>query len=1782
MYTSRHRIACSNFLLSTFLFQTFNPLITLATNGPTSPQSSSFAPAGDTEMVDLFSGDLQYNIDLLDIEGYPINLSYSSSNVGMEAPAAWVGFGWSLNPGSIKRGLNGVPDDFSGDIISTKTAMKDNEIFRVQFAPDGEFLGQSFLSLGSSVAVKYDNFRGIGFEYSTSIGSGVNISEFKGATEGPLSEGMKLNYGVGINYDSHSGAGLSYSLKLKGKEDRFTLGVSGGLNGYDGLSNISFDGGYKMNLGNHFRNRSVRNSLNKISNLSTGTTLLNTSFPTTSVGVSPEMEQLSVYLNFTTGINLLANDIQGQFAGNYFKNGIKDDGISELPAFGYFYVERGKVPKAKLDFSREKEGQISDEMKNLHLSKYDYDNYFVSGHGVSGNFRAHRTDFGVVGDPNSTSVSNSTSLGTELSVGEKFKLGVNVSVATGESKNERFNPFSSVGEFSYRPRDNENALYEHVYFRSMDEFHVNNTSTNFNSDISGSNFPNVLMNDYPIMLGNSSSGLNATIVDYSGAVTTGVNTYDYSNRAFNARNKLFIPITGEQRNVLNQTYDTLPASKYFFWNASLQEVQSANGLYNQSVVNGNRKSHHFSAIEVINEQGNRYVYGIPVYNKVSKSFTFNAGFIGNSESVGPQNNMVEYNPSGSTITESVADKSVDEFFQVETVPAYAESYLLTEVYSPDYIDRTQNGLTRDDFGSAYKFSYALVEEDYKWRAPYETNQASYEAGIENVRRDDRAFVKYGEKEIWYLSKIESKNFIALFVLASREDDKPVNGENGGINSSSNASKRLVRIELYNKYDFQLNGTSATPIKTVHFKYDYSLCPGVPDNTGTGLNLNNYYFNTTNHGGKLTLREVYFTYGKSGRSSDEGYKFEYNINNPSYSSGSTDHWGQFANGGSTAWKIFPYTSQNESDANEWASSWLLTRIMQPGGGSIEIEYEADRYRYVQDKESMILYNIIGSGTSAEIDDGVIGGDAPLYGAWPLNKVFNYMYFELPDGVSAPEDMNKYFQGISDLYYKFRVQLKNGQYEYVRGYAEIASWGLCTETGMVSERYGYVKLKNGDAGTIDLNNSHIISVAAWEFITNRALELVFPATFSTTASPIPDVLTQLADYIGQMQSMIIGPYVYLKNYGWAKEFDTESSKIRINWPHDKLGGGARVKRITKSDNWGTMTSGSSLNYVFEYDYVTENGESSGVASTEPGFAGEEIPFRMPVPDDPGKKMLAPNVPTFKEAPFGESLLPAPGVGYSRVVKRIVPDLGFANDINNQGIGTIVNEFYTAKDFPTVFKRTKLSLIINRMPTIPAFYIDIRTFRMFVTQGFTVKSNNMHGVAKAVWNYGQNLDKPLTGVEYKYKLDGPNNLDPLESFADGLSNRATTLIYGASSESTCGTDVDLVIDANKFVSETNINRPSVDMHFIGPPLFVLPSGSYAYSKTETEIQTASITKAIFQRGILDSVISYDQGARVISHQVAHDWKSGSALIVSETNEHNERFYNTSYPAHWAYVGKGFGYENVLARTKVSSFLGSGQYSCTLTDCPSDMSKIFYVGDEIIFAKGATKIHAWVAEVDNSVVRLVDKGGFWVNESLTGGATASITVIRPVRKNQFNDPILSILSEGKPDILNSSGDPDLYTNIISSQAVEYEIGGNYLCDREESSNRFLKGITGRWFPKRDWVYYTERDGTDFLGYFNSYSTFWQYNSSSKMYEMFPNEWTWRMLNYERSAWGNQISTLNALGRFSSMQYGYARSVAEMVVDNAKPNQILFESFDSRKYSRSSPFNYVDEDIKGCGVLIF
>ncbi len=133
----------------------------------------------------------------------------------------------------------------------------------------------------------------------------------------------------------------------------------------------------------------------------------------------------------------------------------------------------------------------------------------------------------------------------------------------------------------------------------------------------------------------------------------------------------------------------------------------SNYLVKEKRINSFRKANHISEIDVLNNDGRRYVYGIPVYNLRQKEATFAVDGKNNGNS---QTGMVKYTHDvvNADNTAGGNHQGKDWYYNSEEMPAYAHSFLLTGILSPDYVDLTGNGISDDDLGDAVKFNYSKV------------------------------------------------------------------------------------------------------------------------------------------------------------------------------------------------------------------------------------------------------------------------------------------------------------------------------------------------------------------------------------------------------------------------------------------------------------------------------------------------------------------------------------------------------------------------------------------------------------------------------------------------------------------------------------------------------------------------------------------------------------------------------------------------------------------------------------------------------------------------------------------------------------------------------------------------------------------------------------------------------------------------------------------------------------------------------------------------------------------
>ncbi len=1729
LFRTRARKIFAVFTAYTILFQAIYPTCAFAlTGGPSQPEVQSFEPVGTSDMVDLFSGDFNYNIPLMDVDGYPINIAYHSG-ITMDQEASWVGLGWNINPGVVNRNMRGLPDDFKGDTVTKQFNMKPNRTYGINTGAGLELFGSDKLHIGLdyTLGVHYNNYTGMGIEQS------LNLS---------LSAGKpgcnQYTAGLGITSSSDDGLSIQPSLGMsttmyKNSAASTVLGLHVGtsFNSRTGLSGLTIGASANVRVNNGTTDPS--GNPNKTSVFDKGVSgTYNPMQPTYTPEVTLPMTNLSVTANFKPGGELWGAAANWTIGG-YFSQQVLTHNTIQNPAYGYLNADEGsKYENSLMDFNREKDGSFTTSTPDLPLSNFTYDIYSVSGQGAGGSYRPFRSDMGNVFNPETSTTSDGYSLGVEVGIGNLFHGGADFVVNNINTVSKKWDESDNyaIRNLSYQKNPND-PLFEGAYFKEANEKSVD-SDPSFFAKQGGANAERVTLTEQ--------SKFN-TIADltYSSGLSIDPHGYRLS------------------RDKRNQSISFLSHSELSSF--GLQDPSTLN-LY--SAIPG----HHIGEVTSLGTDGKRYVYGIAAYNTTQEETTFavgtgmsggSGGYVGNCVT-----GLVGYTPGDNS---NGNQKGVDNYFSNTIMPPFAHSYLLTAVLSPDYIDSDSlRGPSDNDMGSYTKFSYSKIS-NYKWRVPVQKDSATFNEGLKSDPRDDKANYLYGQKELWYVSSIETKNYIAVFTTAPRNDARGVLGKDGGMDTTNaDASQLLKTISLYTKPNYKAHqANSSVPlvaIKQVHFVYDYSLCPGIPNNK-TG-------------GGKLTLKSIYFTYQGSFKGRLSPYKFTYSAENPSYNIKAYDRWGNYkpndpaleGGGGGNPCdprssflpnSEYPYVGQNKTLQDGYMTAWTLTTIDLPSGGEITVNYESDDYAYVQNKVAGQMFTIDHSDVR----------DTVLSEAFHNNP--NY-YFKLQKDKNGHliKDLTKYFNGIDTLYFRYLVELAPNSFDYVSGYAFLGSMGLSTTDSTMA----YFNFNGTSMNGTGTGSYCPVAKAAIQFgrLNNARLiwDQVDPVGETTTFGE--DLLKAIinSSFFSNIENAILGPNqaIYDKLTGdllhpvpaHCHYFVPGKSWVRLNNPNGaKLGGGARVKSVQINDNWNEMTinAESSFDYGQQYTYTLADGTSSGVASYEPQIGGDENPWKQPRFFDISK-ILAPDDEHYLETPFGESFFPSASVGYSLVTVKNLQ----RPHVHRNATGSVVHEFYTSKDFPTIPTQTDMIPQRDKSDAFglsSIFNIDVRDY-MTASEGYEIELNDMNGKPKSQKVYQESQVSPISSVEYIYEQS------PYLNGSFRLGSQVTTIAKDGTvnPNAQIGVFYDYTSDFRESTTTNNSAgvMANLDGFLVFPilPPVLIPTLWPSLSNETTRFRSAVITKVVQRFGILQETIAQDLGSVVSTQNLAYDAETGETLLTQTTTDFNDPVYSLTYPAHWYYDGMGPAYKNIGFTTS-AAFNSSGIASLTV---PANM--YFAAGDELELTSGSTSVKGWVTLVSGNTITAVQRSGLPVSGSY------AVKVIRSGRKNQQVTPIAKLTTLTNP--INSL-QSNTYSKILQASAMQFTDSWRTYCDcyntpATQTTNPYILGILGFWKMQTSYLYLTDRAQSNFDnntnirkdGLFTAYTPF--YKLSGGQWVVDPENWTFTTQVTEFSPYGVELENQDALGRYSAATYGYNQAYPTSVAANSRYGDIGFDGFEDYSFS--------------------
>lgn len=1909
-------------LIAIQLFGFFQPLQVFAlTSGPAQPEFQGFSPISNENMVDLSSGDFSYNIDLITLPGpnggYPLKMAYNAGAT-MEQEASWVGLGWSLNTGAIIRNVKGVPDDHKGDIyektyytkpnisVSGTYDGKDTELFGFSMGKLDKILDSeavnNFIEQNSTTNIFELNYNN---KYGGTINSynGFSIDNapfeitfFTPNQEATSEEAYLKAEELALKQEQvEKDLLMDYTDKLLDNEcyndSLFNIAVKMSEKAAtEQLAQLALDKKILNSENQFFRNYLSLSNINDLKKnqiaqfYRLGNQLGNTAYSTYATASSQTPSSNIPIKNVAFNITgKYGNEQKGKtdnHAGFFmYKSQSIEQPTRNLNAFGYLNCE--KVIGSKniiLDYSIENNSVVNKNSKFLPRSVTSPDLYTIQGQQMNGTFRASRADIGSYHNETIESNSSDNGFAGDFGAGESgdLKFGGNTDLTDLKQYNGTWRlDNGNIGfadQFSFKFSE-DNRVNEHIYYKFIGEStSFNDTRYQFFKNFNASRIDikknktksaSILSNAYAVgMVHNESTG---NISNFSSGV-----------------NKERIP-----RNTLIE----------YFTKKELTQLDRPTAFLSNAC-----KDHHIAEYNITNPNGMKFKYQAGAYNLIQKDVMFavdGSNASSSSTLIDYYNSYLSINGLDPSIT-CVYPSSRDKYYTATKVSPFAHSYLLKEITSQDYIDKTDDGLTNDDQGYWVKFSYTDTL-NMKWRAPFTGAYLSRNHLSDD--KDDKASYSYGEKEVRYTKKIETKTHYVDFYMSDREDAKGPNKEHNFSSSTNTCNtnrslKQLDSLALFSKND------PTTPIKTVILEHVYSLCTNVPNSSASSK-------------GKLTLDKVYFVYGKNRKGKSNAYKFEYENANYNYNTENSDCWGYYSSTNTIAENNF-VKQDDDANLDAYANAWNLKKITLPSGGEIEIEYEMDDYAYVQGRQAQRYFKILGFGGLASEDS--------KYEKLKNTDESCKVYFD-PGGfnVSKFQDIRHFLPSVNHKpFVKIFMKLKSVSTgnaslpqpieDYVDGYVAIETVGYD-----VAKNLPYIRIvlpEGQDNMKIHpirfLGFSHLF--AERPDLNDGFVDFDNMGVLSIGNSLIANMKQKAEKFISPMKMYRISGYC--KNAILHDNSTTvPPSFIRLNEPdYCKKGGGHRVKSITMRDNW-TIATSQSYTYKTNYTYKTKKETSlgiyrtisSGVAENEPFGAKGENPLYQPIYYGL-ESVINKQYVNFTDEPIGINSYPSPNVKYSKVVVQTETP----NDASLTNAGSTVYEFYTAKDFPIESFKTDIESVMDepKHPVLKSLiehvpfakYNDVKKYGF--SQGFKVIFNDMHGKAKSISTYPSDVNVLLpeskafrssyTNYEYFLSNDGKK-----------LNNEINCLKGDCNVEKmSLGIDYDASVytDEGFYLMESRKDFANLDVLNLAPaPPLPVPM-YYNYKKTqEREFKVISFNEIIRKQGILKRVTEQKDGLTHVKENLMFDAYTGTPLLITSQNNYDKPVYQYSFPAHWQYNDIGLNFTNYRKRINgivntmdsklINAYFHEGDIVqietnnqieyCYIDNIDTDaaasggnvISFINCISNNASTVNLNIQQNFYIVESGKSNLNATSSGGFSslqnpisnrrfpvldTIQNLIGGYTNPNLSIQscPIATEHsakykyrdcngtFIDVRLCYFENSTYDVLefandiNSLNGNECEQNSTNGCTARLIVDGNMNLTNINQIQSFSKKgkeveisyITGiqtqrimaSWDDKN--ACFTEcmddvlnAQASEFKKYTESDNNYWRqylanlYSVDRKQkgedgrrtnirkdgvfdyFEIFKwnkgndnneqGEWRWQNKTTRFDNVGFEVESVDALGIYSTAEYGYDNSLVKAIVNNARKNEVLSENFEHNTYTTfpidiGTPQHKFSIDFQGTG----
>ncbi|MCR6720404.1 MAG: hypothetical protein NVV59_08930 [Chitinophagaceae bacterium] len=395
--------------------------------GPGQPEMSSFKSAGVDNMVNLFTGDFSYNIPLLDLGGYPVNIFYNGG-VSMDQEATWVGLGWNLNPGTINRNMRGLPDDYNGkDEIVNVQSLKPDRTIGVSHSRQIETAGRP-LSAGYSLGIFYNGRRGLGLEadiraeYSPQKMLSMLTKDEKTLNDTIPAIDVSINGGLQLNSQNGLTANVGFAVHMASEEKkyRYGLGTNIGYNSRFGLTDLSIDA-------EKSRYKTVQTKVEAETNYSKAV-VHQRNYHVSNINFARSSYTPTIRMPLTRNHSIVTlkfgDENYGVFSHSSLSGYVQTtsikprDTVQTKPAYGFMHHREAAADEnAIMDFNRINDGTFTLKSPMISVPAYTYDVFTINGEGTGGSFRGYQGNLGFVKDNETRS--RSSNFQVVLEIGKK-------------------------------------------------------------------------------------------------------------------------------------------------------------------------------------------------------------------------------------------------------------------------------------------------------------------------------------------------------------------------------------------------------------------------------------------------------------------------------------------------------------------------------------------------------------------------------------------------------------------------------------------------------------------------------------------------------------------------------------------------------------------------------------------------------------------------------------------------------------------------------------------------------------------------------------------------------------------------------------------------------------------------------------------------------------------------------------------------------------------------------------------------------------------------------------------------------------------------------------------------------------------------------------------------------------------------------------------------------------------------------------------------------------------